>query len=66
MRPVPGEAVGLRPLARAAADELRDLRDPDAAARELSNIARLTALTIERFWLPNLDPGAPDPTDTAA
>lgn len=44
----------LHALATAAAEELRDLRDPDPLARHANHAASLTMATIERYWLPEL------------
>ena len=47
---------------RAALDELRSLRCNDPAARRAAEVLRLTAHTLEFFWLPTLsERSAADP-----
>lgn len=48
------ERRALFALAAAAADELRDLRDPDPLAINANRATQRAAETIEQFWLPAL------------
>ena len=52
----PGDALAeLAARTRAARDELAALRSDDPAARQAIHAARLTVLTLDRFWLAALD-----------
>lgn len=51
------EVVSLRDRAEDALAQLRGLRSSDQAASSALRAARLTALTLECWWIPALDAG---------